>query len=65
MFFGETQSKRLQKLHNRSARIMMNVNNDTDQTIALGALGWEPLKIDRMKTKAKLMFKLLNEMGPN
>ena len=43
----------------------MNMNNDdTDQTIALGALGWEPLKVERIKTKAKLMFKLLNTMGP-
>ena len=40
------------------------MNNDTDRTIALGALGWEPLKVERIKTKAKLMFKLLNTMGP-
>ncbi len=41
----------------------MNMNNDTNQTIALGALGWEPLEIERIKTKAKLVFKLLNKMG--
>ena len=26
--FGETQSKRLQKLQNRAARILMNMSND-------------------------------------
>ena len=29
--FCETQSKRLQKLHNRSARIIMNISNEVDQ----------------------------------
>ena len=27
-------------------------------------LGWEPLKADRRKTKAKMMHKVLNKMGP-
>ena len=39
--FGETQSKRLQKLQNRAARIT-----------------------ERKKTKARMMYKLLNKMGP-
>ena len=62
--FGETQSKRLQKLQNRSARIIMNMNNDVESTVALNALGWQPLQAERKKAKAKLMLKLLNEMGP-
>ena len=62
--FGETQSKRLQKLHNRAARIITNLSNDVDHTIALHELGWEPLKADRRKTKAKMMYKVLNKMGP-
>ena len=33
--FGETQSKRLQKLQNRAARIILNLNNDIHHTIAL------------------------------
>ena len=41
--FGETQSKRLQKLHNRAARITTNLSNDVDQTIALHELGWAGL----------------------
>ena len=63
--FGETQSKRLQKLQSRAARIITNLSNDVDHSIALGELGWEPLKADRKKTKAKMMYKLLNNMGPN
>ena len=62
--FAETQSKRLQKLQNRSARILMNMSNDVESTVALNALGWEPLEAERKKAKAELMFKLLNEMGP-
>ena len=62
--FGETQSKRLQKLQNRAARIILNVSNDTDHSVALQALGWKTLKVERKKAKAKMMYKLLNNMGP-
>ena len=62
--FGETQSKWPQKLQNRSARIIMNMNNEVDHLVALSALGWEPLKAERKKAKAKLMFKVLNKMCP-
>jgi hypothetical protein len=30
----------------------------------LQALGWKPLKTERKKSKAKIMYKLLNKMGP-
>ena len=62
--FGETQSKRLQKLQSRAARIILNLNNDVHHTIALHALGWEPLQTERKKAKAKTMYKVLNKMGP-
>ena len=62
--FGETQSKRLQKLQNRAARIILNLSNDVDHTIALHALGWEPLQTERKKAKAKMMYKVLNKTGP-
>lgn len=62
--FGETQSKRLQKLQNRAARIITILSNHVDHSIALDELCWEPLKIDRKKTKAKMMYKLLNNLGP-
>jgi hypothetical protein len=31
----------------------------------LDLLGWETLKEQRLKTKAKTMFKILHSMGPN
>ena len=56
--FGEAQSKRLQKLQNRTAQIILNVSNDVEHTIALRALGWEPLQTERKKAKAKVMYTL-------
>ena len=61
--FGETQSIRLQKFHNRAARIIANLPNEVDQQTALDALGWEPLKEQRKKAKAKIMFKILNDVS--
>ena len=64
--FGETQmqSMRLQKLHNRAARIIVNVPSDSDQETVLNLLGWETLKVQRLKSKAKMMFKILHHLGP-
>ena len=62
---GETQSKRLQKLQNRAAKIIISMGNDVDHCNALQELKWEPLEILRKKAKAKLMFKLLKNAGPN
>ena len=62
--FGETQSKRLQKLQNRAARLITNMTNDVDHSLALQALGWETLEVERKKAKAKMIYKLLNNMGP-
>ena len=62
--FGETQSQRLEKLQNRVPGIILNMTNDVNHTIALRALGREPLKIERKKTKGKMMYKILNKMGP-
>ena len=42
----------------------MNMSNDIDHSVALQALGWKPLKTERKKSKAKIMYKLLNKMGP-
>jgi hypothetical protein len=41
------------------------VPNEVDQQTVLNILGWEPLKEQRVKAKAKIMFKTLNNMGPN
>jgi hypothetical protein len=62
--FGETQSKRLQKLQNKAARTISNMSNDVDHSIALCALGWKPLDIMRKKAKATMMYKTLNGIGP-
>ena len=55
--FGETQSKRLQKLQNRAARIIMNISNDVHHSVVLQALGWKTLEAKRKKAKAKMMYK--------
>jgi hypothetical protein len=39
-------------------------NDIVDHSVALQALGWKPLKTERKKSKAKIMYKLLNKMGP-
>ena len=62
--FGEAQSKQLQKLQNGAARIILNVSHDIEHTIALRALGREPLQMERKKAKAKIMYKLWNKMSP-
>ena len=62
--FNETQFKRIQKLQNRAARIILNMSNEVDHSTALHALGWESLKTERKKAKAKIMYKILNKMGP-
>ena len=61
--FNETQSKRLQKLQNRAPRIILNMGNEVDHSTALHALGWESLKTERKKAKAKIRYKILNKMG--
>ena len=40
------------------------MSNDTDHSVAMKALGWKTLKVERKKAKAKMMYKLLNNMGP-
>ena len=62
--FGETQSKQLQKLQNRAARIIMNMSNDVHHSVVLQALGYKTLEAEWKKAKAKMMYKLLNNMGP-
>ena len=61
--FGEAQSKRLQKLQNRAARIILNVSNDVEHNIALRALGWEPLQMERKKAKAKNYVQVIKQNG--
>ena len=39
------------------------MSNDVNHTIALRALGWEPLKMERKKAKGKMMYEI--EWVPN
>ena len=57
---GLCQSKRLQKLQNRAARSIMNMPNDVYHLETLNALGWETLEVQRVKSKAKQMYKVLH-----
>jgi hypothetical protein len=60
-----TLSSRLQKLQNRAARIIMNLRYKTAGIEAINALGWEPLETRRSKSKAKQMYKVLNDFAPS
>jgi hypothetical protein len=52
-------------LPNRAARVIASVPNDVDQQTVFDLLGWKTLKEQRLKTKAKTMFKILHNMGSN
>ena len=43
----------------------MNMSNEVDHNIALSTLGWEPLKAQREKSKAKYILKELNKICTN
>ena len=40
------------------------MSNDVHHSVVLQALGWKTLEAERKKAKAKMMYKLLNNMGP-
>ena len=40
------------------------MSNDVSHTIASCTLGWKPLETERKKSKEKMMYKIINEMGP-
>ena len=44
--------------------MITNMTNDVDHSLALQALGWKTLKVERKKAKGKMICKLLNSMGP-
>ena len=58
-------SERLQKLQNRAARVIMNLNNEHGQSIlARKSLGWVTLEERRAQLKARLMYKIVNGLAP-
>ncbi len=50
------------KFQNRAARIIMDMSNNANHSIALRALGWEPLKTERKKSKAKMMYRVFKSL---
>ena len=56
---------RLQKLQNRAARIIMNLRYYTPDMEALNDIGWETLETQGAKSKAKQMYKVLNDLAPS
>ena len=42
----------------------MDMSNEVSHVVAMNLLGWETLEAQRKKNKAKLMFKVLNNLGP-
>ena len=61
-------SDKLQKLQNRAARVIVNVNEinfDTSSNLLLAMLKWEKLSLRRKKQKALIMYKTLNEVAPD
>ena len=55
-----------QKCHNRAARIISGASYETLSTDVLESLGWETLEKRRLRSKAILMYKILNgHSAPN
>ncbi len=62
---GNGLNERLQKLQNRAARLIMNLNNEHGQSaLALKSLGWKLLEERRVEMKARMMYKTVNKLAP-
>ena len=61
---GSGLSVKLQKLQNRSARILMYANYDSDIDELFRVLGWRKLKYQRFESAAVMMYKSLHGMTP-
>ncbi|EDO35296.1 predicted protein, partial [Nematostella vectensis] len=62
---GKGNSKRLQKLQNRAARVITRTSNEDPASGALAELGWDTLEVQWTKTKAKQMYKVINGLAPS
>ena len=62
---GKGLGKRLQKLQNRAARLIMNFKNEHGHSIlARTTLDWTSLEERIALMKAKLMYKTVNQLAP-
>ena len=63
---GKGLSERLQKLQNRTARLIMNLKNEHGHSVlARNSLGWELLEKRRVEMKARIMYKTVNKLAPS
>ena len=62
---GETQTKSLQKLQNRAARIITGASYLIRSNDVLDQLGWLNLAEQRQYQKAIMMFKIINGLTPS
>ena len=63
---GKWLQDKLQKYQNRAARVISGAGYETRSTDVLESLGWETLEKRRLRNKAVLMYKILNDhSAPN
>ena len=63
---GKELQDKLQKYQNRAARVVSGATYETRSTDVLESLGWETLEKRRLRNKAVLMYKILNDhSAPN
>ena len=58
-------SDKLQRLQNRSARIIKQANYETRSSDLLNELGWEKLEDRRINQLAVTMYKINNDLSPS
>ena len=58
-------SEKLQKLQNRTAKVMTKSSYNTNSSYLLNSLSWDNLFVRRTKQKANLMYKCVNKLAPN
>ena len=63
---GKGLQNKLQKYQNRAARVISGASYETRSTDVLESLGWDTLEKRRLRNKAVLMYKILNDhSAPN
>ena len=56
--------KKMQKLQNRAARVVLQAKYEANSSLLLETLKWNRLSLRRRKQKAAIMFKSLNGLAP-
>ena len=57
-------SEKVKKLQNRAIRDITKSGYDTSSRFLLNSLGWDNLSVRRVKQKANLMYKCINNLAP-